>query len=149
MPHHTEDLSRLMPLLRHATVHLGVEQTPTGARLGLTHGRMTALAAIGARAGCSMSELARELGLPSPLATRVTDELVSRGLVQRAADPDDRRRVLLRLTTAGGAACAAVQGETERLISSVLERMTSAETESLLLGLHAFLRELHAPADGD
>ena len=52
MPHHSEDLSRLMPLLRHATAHLGVEQTPTGKELGLTNGRMMALAAIDSRECC-------------------------------------------------------------------------------------------------
>ena len=148
MPHHSEDLSRLMPLLRHATAHLGVEQTPTGKELGLTNGRMMALAAIDSRECCSMSDLARELGLPSPLATRVADELVSRDLVERVGDQGDRRRVLLRLTAAGSTALTAVHAEAEDLIAAVLERMTAAETESLLLGLHAFLRVLHAPADG-
>ena len=95
-----------------------------------------------------MSDLARELGLPSPLATRVADELVSRDLVQRVGDQGDRRRVLLRLTAAGSTALTAVHAEAEDLIAAVLERMTAAETESLLLGLHAFLRVLHAPADG-
>ena len=46
MSHHTKDLSRLMPVLRHATTHLGVEQTATGKALGLTNSRMMALAAV-------------------------------------------------------------------------------------------------------
>jgi DNA-binding MarR family transcriptional regulator len=135
-----------MPLVRHATAHLGVEQTPTGKRLGLTNGRMMALAVLESRAICSMSELARELSLPSPLATRVADELVARGLVQRGADPGDRRRVLLELTPEGHDAFAAVHVEAEELISTVFERMTEEETEALLAGLRAFLRELHEPS---
>ena len=146
MPHHSKDLSRLMPVLRHATTHLGVEQTVTGRALGLTNARMMALAAVIAAEPCSMSDLAARLALPSPLATRVAEELVTRDLVERLGDPGDRRRVLLRPTGQGRAALEAVHGEAEQLVSAVLERMTEAETEALLVGLRAFLRELHTPA---
>ena len=147
MSHHSRDLTHLMPLVRHAIAHLGVEQTPTGKELGLTNGRMMALAVVDARGGCSMSELARDLGLPSPLATRVADELVARGLVERDADPDDRRRVLLRITARGRKAFVAVHEEAESLLAGVLESMTPVETEALLTGLRALLRVLHAPED--
>jgi DNA-binding MarR family transcriptional regulator len=146
MPHHTKDLSRLMPLLRHATTHLGVEQTPTGKALGLTNARMMALAAVGGAETCSMGDLAQRLSLSAPLATRVADELVARDLVERLGDPSDRRRVVLRLTEEGRAALETVHGEAEELVSNVLLRMTEAETEALLVGLRAFLRVLHAPA---
>ncbi len=146
MPHHSEDLSRLMPLLRHATAHLGVEQTATGKALGLTNTRMMALAAIDSENGCFMGNLARRLGLPSPLATRVTDELVTRGLAERAADAADRRRVMVRLTAKGRTALETVHREAEELVSQVLLHMTEKETASLLVGLRAFLRALHAPA---
>lgn len=149
MTHHTQDLSRLIPLLRHATAHLGVEQTPTGKALGLTDARMMALATVGAQDGCSMGDLARRLGLPSPLATRVTDELVARGLAERAGDPSDRRRVLVLLTAEGREALEKVGHEAEELISAVLLRMSDEETASMLVGLRAFLRVLHAPADDE
>lgn len=136
-----------MPLVRHAAAHFGVEQTPTGKEFGLTNWRMMALSVIDARAACSMSELGRELGLPSPLATRVADELVARGLARRGADPGDRRRVLLRITERGRRAFDSVHEEAEGLISSALQRMTDAESAALLLGLRAFLRVLHAPAE--
>lgn len=146
MPHHTRDLSQLMPLLRHATAHLGVEQTATGKEFVLTNGRMMALAVVDQRGECSMSDLAQELGLPSPLATRVAEELVTRGLAERDSDPADRRRVLLRLTDRGRETFATVHEEAEELISAVLARMSTQETEALLLGLRAFLRALHEPA---
>src|SRR5665811_2467107 len=85
MPHHTKDLSRLMPVLRHATTHLGVEQTATGKALGFTNARMMALAAVIAAEPCSMSDLAAHLALPSPLATRVAS---GEGSARRAARSD-------------------------------------------------------------
>jgi DNA-binding MarR family transcriptional regulator len=132
-----------MPVLRHATTHVGVEQTPTGRALGLTNARMMALAAIGGGDGCSMTQ---RLSLPAPLATRVADELVARDLVERLGDPGDRRRVMLRRTRHGQTALDTVHREAEQLVSAVVERMTEAETEALLVGLQAFLRVLHAPA---
>lgn len=146
MPHHLRDLSLLMPALRHAMAHLGVEQTATGKALGLTNSRVMALAAAAAPEGCSMSRLAAELGLPSPLATRVADDLVGKGLVIRLGDADDRRRVLLHLTERGDEALRTVHAEAEQLVAGVLGRMTEEETQALLRGLRAFLRELHEPA---
>lgn len=128
--------------------HLGIEQTPTGRALGLTNGRMMALAAAAGPEGCSMSALAARLGLPSPLATRVADDLARKGLVERWGDPNDRRRVLLHLTERGDDALHKVHAEAERLVASVLGRMTESETEALLSGLRAFLRELHEPLAG-
>ena len=94
-----------------------------------------------------MSRPRRRLALPAPLATRVADELVTRDLVRalrgprrpppRAAAPH-RSRGARRSTPS-----------TARPSSSsppCCERMTEAETEALLVGLHAFLRVLHAPA---
>jgi DNA-binding MarR family transcriptional regulator len=50
------------------------------------HGRMTA------------GELSRESGLTTGAITAVIDRLERAGYVQRTADPDDRRRVLVELT---------------------------------------------------
>lgn len=136
-----------MPLLRHAIAHLGVEQTTTGRALGLTNARVMALDALDAEDGCSMGELARRLELPAPLATRVADELVARGLALRGGDPGDRRRVVMRLTPEGRAALRAIHCEAEELVSTVLLRMSEEETDSLLVGLRSFLRALHAPGE--
>ena len=46
-------------------------------------------------------ELARRIVQTSGGATKTTQRLVSRGLVRRVDDPDDRRRRLLELTPAG------------------------------------------------
>ncbi|MEU2347803.1 MarR family transcriptional regulator [Modestobacter sp. NPDC049651] len=60
-----------------------------------------ALRVVGARDGVRLSELAEALRIAPRSATEVADALTGRGLAERAADPADRRAVLLRLTDDG------------------------------------------------
>ncbi|MHB1341037.1 MAG: MarR family winged helix-turn-helix transcriptional regulator [Coriobacteriia bacterium] len=141
-----ERLSALMPLMQHSMAHLGAQSTPTGRKLGLTNTRMAALAAVTQADRLTMTALAAALDLPAPLATRTVDELVERGLMQRHSDQSDRRRVLIGLTRDGLRAFDDVHREGEQLIASILEHMTDAETDALILGLEAMMRAMHGPA---
>ena len=60
-----------------------------------------ALRVVSAHDGLRLSELAGALRIAPRSATEVVDGLAERGLVERAADPADRRAVVLRLTEAG------------------------------------------------
>jgi DNA-binding MarR family transcriptional regulator len=60
---------------------------------------MLALAGDGAEA--SVNELADQLGISVPSASRTVDELVKRGLVSRTEDPEDRRVRRVALTDDG------------------------------------------------
>jgi DNA-binding MarR family transcriptional regulator len=143
MSHHAQHLARIMPLMRHVVSHLGVQSTESGKRLGLSNTRMSALAVALDAPGLTMSELASSLDLPAPLATRVTEELVERALMERFPDPSDRRRVLVRATPAGQQAVEDVHREAAVLIGDVLERMTTEEANALIFGLEALLRAMH------
>jgi DNA-binding MarR family transcriptional regulator len=50
--------------------------------------------------------IAEANGVDAPYATVIVDKLVSRGLVERTAHPDDNRRKLVKLTAAGREAAA-------------------------------------------
>lgn len=50
---------------------------------------------------CTMSSLAKATGTSSATLTRIIDRLVSRALVYRSADGNDRRRVLVLLSERG------------------------------------------------
>src|SRR4051794_14738379 len=60
-----------------------------------------ALRVVSARDGVRLSELAGALRIAPRSATEVADGLQDRGLVERGADPGDRRAVVLRPTEAG------------------------------------------------
>lgn len=51
--------------------------------------------------GRSMGELAERVQLNGPALTKNIDKLVSRGVVQRAADPQDSRKVLVYISDLG------------------------------------------------
>ena len=72
---------------------------------GLQHGEFDLLATL-RRAdtegtGLTAGELARSAMVTSGAITNRLDRLVAKGLVTRATDPDSRRTIRVRLTTAG------------------------------------------------
>jgi DNA-binding MarR family transcriptional regulator len=86
------------------------------ARYRLTSATAHALWAINpAEPPPSMKVMAERLFCNAPNLTFVADQLVARGLVERAVDPADRRSRVLVLTAAG----VEVRGE---VMSAVLER---------------------------
>lgn len=61
------------------------------------------LAAIAEREPATLGEVARASGRGAPAASRAVDALVKSGLVDRMADPSNRRRLALTLTEEGKA----------------------------------------------
>ncbi len=58
------------------------------------------------RKAMTLTELAEANGVDAPYATLIVDKLEAHGLVERRPHPDDRRRKLVTLTTAGQDAIA-------------------------------------------
>jgi len=59
------------------------------------------LAAVGATEPATLNQVAAKVHRGAPAISRAIDTLVRGGLVDRQADPDNRRRLALRLTEAG------------------------------------------------
>lgn len=69
--------------------------------LDMSTPQLKALLLISEEEGIRMRELARRLGGSFSNATVLVDRLVDRGLVERLADPQDRRVVLVRVADEG------------------------------------------------
>lgn len=63
--------------------------------------RRKLLAAIGATEPATLNQVAAEVRRGAPAVSRSVDTLVRAGLVERTQDPDNRRRLALRLTARG------------------------------------------------
>jgi DNA-binding MarR family transcriptional regulator len=63
--------------------------------------RRKLLGQIAANEPATLNEVAAAVGRGAPAVSRAVDSLVRAGLVERTQDPDNRRRLALRLTPAG------------------------------------------------
>lgn len=68
---------------------------------GATSDHWRVLRHLADEAGHTMGEIAERLEINPPTLTKLIDRMVGKSLVQRAADPEDSRRVLVYLTDAG------------------------------------------------
>src|SRR6476661_8596866 len=69
-------------------------------RFGMTRAQWALLKRLEANQGLKQSELAEMLDLQPITVTRLVDRLCDTGLIERRADPDDRRAKRLFLTPA-------------------------------------------------
>ena len=69
----------------------------------LTSTQRLALFELASGGPLRVNDLAQRLGVTAPTASRAVDALVELDLVERLADPDDRRAVRLDVTLAGRA----------------------------------------------
>ena len=100
MPEH--DLSQYLAWLlasAHRQMKLGIAQSIADEDVNEEHWRI--LQVVSDEQGHSMGELAEQVLLNGPALTKNVDRLVSRGLVQRAQDAQDSRKVLVYIRDRG------------------------------------------------
>ena len=92
--------------------------------------RRKLLGAVAAGEPATLNDVARSLGRGAPAVSRSVDALVRAGLVERTQDPDNRRRLALRLTQRGREQLGArIAGGSA--LRSKLERMAHSELRAL------------------
>lgn len=95
--------------------------------------------------GLKMGELSKRMMVTGGNVTGITDLLEQEGLVERAADPNDRRAWLVRLTAAGRRSFAAMAAGHERWIVEAFNELSAREMAtlaSLLARLKTHVRSL-------
>ena len=119
---------------------------------GVTVGQCLALLAMGpgccpegdGRDGATMRRVASALGVSPGTATRVIDNLVRDGLVERCDNPSDRRSVCVRPTAEGTRVIEALEDCYSRLWTAVFQRVPRERLDDTLAAL-----ELLADAVGE
>ena len=95
--------------------------------------------------GLKMGELSKRMMVTGGNVTGITDLLEREGLVERVADPNDRRAWLVRLTPAGRRGFAAMAAEHERWIVESFGGLSGREMATmaaLLARLKTHVRSL-------
>ena len=87
--------------IRQVQRSLGWLSKSDAACCGITGAQCHTLLEIGSRGGIALIDLASALNLDTSTISRTIDNLAQDGLVERKANPDDRRYIDISLTEAG------------------------------------------------
>jgi DNA-binding MarR family transcriptional regulator len=100
--------------------------------------------------GSSLSRLSESLGVTGATASTMVDRLVKAGLVERSADPVNRRNIILRLTRSGEAQLLANRRVAISALAAELDKLSkedAAKVEEALLILQGVFREAGSRQD--
>lgn len=95
----------------------------------------------------SVTELARAAYLHPGAMTRLLDKLEARGILERVADPNDRRALHIHLTNAGKAIWRDIDQCGQRVREAALQGLDTGEREQLLALLERVRDNLNSPTD--
>ncbi len=107
------------------------------------------LVVLAARGAGSLKDVAEAAHLHLTRASRSCDRLVGKGFITRSDDPDDRRVLQLRLTSAGEAVVRDVMNARRDAIAPVLAAMSASRRTELVRSLRAFAAASGEFIDGD
>jgi len=140
----SDELSELRGLLRRVMRGLWARRRPTAELLQLVSGEpplgrrhVGVLAQIGTEGERTVGELARELGLSLPAASKLTRDLEDHGLVERREDPGDRRRTVVALSPATARRVRAWLNRRSKPLEQALAALDTNERAAFLKGLGA------------
>lgn len=118
-----------------------------GAQLELRPGQFRMLLLLQMFGPASLSDVADQLGLTLPSASKLAEELGKLGFIARRTDTADRRRIVLSLVPSGRSALDAVQTEAQHQLSELFEPLTAAERKFLACAV-SVMRPLFAAKPG-
>lgn len=104
--------------------------TPTSPTGRLEQAQRKLLAAVAAAQPATLNMVAEAVGRGAPAVSRSVDVLVRAGLVERTPDPDNRRRLALRLTQEGRARLDA-SPEGNRALEQKFARIAQSELRAV------------------
>lgn len=139
-----EQVTTLRELLQRVMRGLWSRRRPAPELLALVDGdpplgrrHVAVLAQIGTEGERSIGDLARELGLTLPAASKLARELEEHELVARREDPADRRRTVVALAPATETAVRGWLSGRNRPLEQALATLSDEERSAFLKGLSA------------
>jgi len=99
-------------------------------RQDVTHTQFFVLIAIHSYRDCTMTMIAKNMGIRLPSATGLVNRLVRNQWVERTGSSEDRRKVLIRLTPKGRRFIAQFQDAVGRRWNDVLGFLDKKELET-------------------
>jgi DNA-binding MarR family transcriptional regulator len=139
-----DELNELRRLLRAVTHGLHGRGRPPDVLIPLLHGdpqlgrrHLQVLSQVAGEEGRTVGDLARELGLSLPAASKLVRDLEDHTVVRRSEDPEDRRRTVVDLDPRSADRVRAWLAGRNRPLEQALEGLTPSERTGFLKGLAA------------
>jgi DNA-binding MarR family transcriptional regulator len=120
-------IATVAPVMRHLVAHA----RRRGAWSTLTYQQYNVLRMIDTLGPQSQGEVARRLLVTAPVVTRLASALVDAGLVERQADPKDKRAVILALTPTGRRRARAMRRDLLAAAHELLEPIPAARRDAV------------------
>jgi DNA-binding MarR family transcriptional regulator len=125
-------LQALHTASRRLTNQSGLYTDAVADRLGLNRTDLDALSIVHLEDGATAGRLAEITGLTTGAVTGVIDRLEKHGFVRREADPDDRRRVVVRAVAERGREVGALFDPLQEALDRLYNRYSDADLATLL-----------------
>lgn len=114
----------------------------------LTLPQFRALVVLASRGPLRLTHLSEHLRVNPSTAMRMAERLAAAGMIDRGANPENRRESILTLTDTGRRVVEQVTGRRRAEIAAIVERMPTAHRERLVEALEAFSAAGGEPAAG-
>ncbi len=117
-------LMSVLPSLMHALFH---DFKGTGLSLPVNRTQAKVLIIIEKAQDASMTHLSHMVGLEKGSFTAVADKLIAAGYIQRDRDPQDRRKIILQLTSEGRTVAHKIIQSVESHIDKKISRLNQKQ----------------------
>ena len=124
-------IATVPPVMRHLLAHARRRKTWSE----LTYQQYNVLRMIDTLGPQPQAEVARRLLVTAPVVTRLASTLADANLVERRADPNDRRTVLLALTATGRRRARAMRRDLLQAARELLEPLPDGRRKSVAAAL--------------
>ena len=118
-------------------------------RLDLTVAQMKILYLLGRRGPSAVGQIAEQLEVAQPSATRTLNRLVRQGLVERFEHPDDRRVSMHRLALSGQALLDQLQQGRRNRLDAALRRLSAAKLAQVVAAFESLVLALEEVAPSE
>lgn len=151
----SQTMRQTMGVRREEADALRLAITRTARRLrqeaggGLSPTVIASLASIERHGVLTPGELARIEGVQRPTVTRVINRLVEAGLVERRADPNDRRCALLSVSEAGHAYLEEHRSRKSAWLANLIEEMPEEDADTLARAAEILSKALESHRTGE
>lgn len=138
----TEEIKQLRESIRMLERKLGILEESEMSCCGLTLAQCHALVEIGRAESVSLVDLSNTIGLDTSTLSRTVNNLVTKNMVQRELDPDDRRYVAIRLTPEGIRYYRRIESAMDAYFKQVYASIAESERKNVLDSLSVLLKAM-------